>query len=72
MRRRSSVGRPKDGDWRAGYVVVDIGGENVGVEHARVDYDLETTTAAILASDLPDELAYYLSSGGRSLDPPAP
>ncbi len=65
-----SVGRPKDGDWRAGYVVVDIGGDNVGVELVRVEYDLEATTAAIIASDLPDEFAYYLNSGGRSLDPP--
>ncbi len=64
-----SVGRPKDGDWRAGYVVVDIGGESVGVEFVRVEYDLEATTAAILASDLPSEFAHYLSSGGKSLDP---
>ena len=66
-----SVGRPKDGDWRAGYVVVDIGGKDVGVELVRVEYDLEATTTAILTSDLPDELAHYLRSGGRSFDPPA-
>jgi len=65
-----SVGRPKDGDWRAGYVVVNIGGEDVGVELVRVEYDLEATTAAIFASDLPDEFAHYLRSGGDSLDPP--
>ncbi len=66
-----SVGRPKDGDWRAGYVVVDIGGDKVGVEHLRVEYDVEATTAAILTSDLPTEFAHYLRSGGSSLDPPA-
>ncbi|MDZ7779966.1 MAG: metallophosphoesterase family protein [Gemmatimonadota bacterium] len=59
-----SVGRPKDGDWRAGYVVVDMDGEQVRVEFERVDYDLERATEAIRGSDLPDDFAAYLETGG--------
>ncbi len=32
-----SVGRPKDGDWRAGYVLLDVGEGDVGVEFVRVE-----------------------------------
>jgi predicted phosphodiesterase len=59
-----SVGRPKDGDWRAGYVVLDLGGEAPGVEFVRVEYDLQRAMEAIRASDLPDDFAEYLATGG--------
>lgn len=59
-----SVGRPKDGDWRAGYVVLEMDGETVDVELVRVEYDLKRATAAIRASDLPDDFAEYLETGG--------
>jgi predicted phosphodiesterase len=59
-----SVGRPKDGDWRAGYAVVDVGGGDPAVEFVRVEYDLERSAAAIRASTLPDDFAEYLRSGG--------
>ena len=36
-----SVGRPKDGDWRAGYVLLEVGSGSVKVEFVRVEYDLE-------------------------------
>lgn len=62
-----SVGRPKDGDWRAGYVVLSIEGANVAVEFRRAEYDVERATNAILASTLPHEFAWFLRSGGRSL-----
>ena len=65
-----SVGRPKDGDWRAGYVNIEIDAEGVDVDFVRVEYDLEAAVAGILASELPDAFAYYLRSGGKSLDPP--
>jgi hypothetical protein len=42
-----SVGRPKDGDWRAGYVLVTMGDDSVHIEFVRVDYDLARATAAI-------------------------
>ena len=60
-----SVGRPKDGDWRAGYVVLDMNGEQPIVEFARVEYDLELVAGAIQRSDLPDEFVEYLRSGGE-------
>lgn len=59
-----SVGRPKDGDWRAGYVLVEIDGDQVQVEFVRVEYDLPRAVAGIRDSDLPDEFADYLESGG--------
>ena len=63
-----SVGRPKDGDWRAGYVVLELTGGAPGVEFVRVEYDLERTMEGIRASDLPDDFAEYLRTGGQ----PAP
>jgi predicted phosphodiesterase len=60
-----SVGRPKDGDWRAGYVVLDLAPGRVGVEFIRVEYDLERAVGGIHASTLPDDFAEYLRSGGK-------
>jgi diadenosine tetraphosphatase ApaH/serine/threonine PP2A family protein phosphatase len=60
-----SVGRPKDGDWRAGYVLVDMGATPVGVEFVRVEYDLDRAVRGILESDLPPDFAEYLRTGGR-------
>ena len=64
-----SVGRPKDGDWRAGYVLFDIDSNAASVEFRRVGYDVDRTADAIIASALPDEFAHYLRSGGKSLVP---
>jgi predicted phosphodiesterase len=61
-----SVGRPKDGDWRAGYVVLDVDEGGVRVEFVRVAYDLEAAMTAIRSSELPDEFADYLRTGGVS------
>jgi predicted phosphodiesterase len=61
-----SVGRPKDGDWRAGYVIIDMESDAVGVEFARVEYDLARAAAAVRASELPDDLAVYLETGGMA------
>jgi predicted phosphodiesterase len=59
-----SIGRPKDRDWRAGYVLLTVGAGEPLVEFVRVDYDIERAARAILESDLPDEFADYLRSGG--------
>lgn len=64
-----SVGRPKDGDPRAGFALVEMGGEGVDVEIVRVAYDVTRAAAAIRASALPDDLAVILERGG-SLPPP--
>jgi predicted phosphodiesterase len=60
-----SVGRPKDGDWRGGYVILDVGDGSVSVEFIRVEYDLNRTMHGIQQSDLPDDFAEYLRAGGR-------
>jgi predicted phosphodiesterase len=60
-----SVGRPKDGDWRAGYVILGVDKSNVSVEVVRVEYDLDAVVQAIRASDLPNEFADYLAAGGK-------
>lgn len=60
-----SVGRPKDGDPRAGYAVLDVSMERVTVEVVRVEYDVEATARGILESDLPDDFAEYLKTGGQ-------
>lgn len=61
-----SVGKPKDGDWRACYVLVEAGEEIEGVEFVRVEYDIERVVAGIAASDLPDEFAEMLRAGGSA------
>jgi predicted phosphodiesterase len=63
-----SVGRPKDGDPRAGYILLEVAeSERVGVEIVRVDYDVESAAKAIVASTLPDDFADYLRTGGKSM-----
>lgn len=61
-----SVGRPKDGDWRAGYVVLEMSEGQAAVEFLRVEYDVEESIRAIRESELPDDFAEYLRIGGRS------
>lgn len=61
-----SVGRPKDGDWRAGYVLLDVGGAASTVEFVRVEYDVERAMEAIRASTLPADFAEYLRTGGKA------
>jgi diadenosine tetraphosphatase ApaH/serine/threonine PP2A family protein phosphatase len=52
-----SVGKPKDGDWRVGYVLVEAEEEVRAVEFVRVEYDVERAAEGILQSTLPDEFA---------------
>ena len=62
-----SVGRPKDGDWRAGYVLLTVQAAAVSVEFARVEYDVEAAARAIRDSELPDDFADYLRTGGQPI-----
>ncbi|HSJ30641.1 MAG TPA: metallophosphoesterase family protein [Longimicrobiales bacterium] len=59
-----SVGRPKDSDSRACYAIVSMDGEYTGVEHVRVEYDVERAMEGIRASELPDDFAEILRTGG--------
>jgi predicted phosphodiesterase len=60
-----SVGRPKDGDPRAGYVVLDVSEASVNVEFVRIAYDVDEAARGILASTLPHDFAEYLRTGGK-------
>lgn len=62
-----SVGRPKDGDPRAGYVRLTVEAESVRTEIVRVAYDVERAARAILASSLPAEFAAFLLTGGATV-----
>ena len=64
-----SVGRPKDGDARAGYVIAEHRDGAWQLEFVRCAYDVEATAAAIIAAGLPPEFAEYVRSGGARLDP---
>ena len=66
-----SVGRPKDGDPRAGYVLLDVTASAIEVEFVRIEYDVEEAARAILASELPDEFADFLRTGGNAAVPTA-
>ena len=55
-----SVGKPKDLDWRACWVMLDAG---AGTFH-RVDYDVGAAAAAIRATELPHEFAADIETGG--------
>ena len=65
-----SVGKPKDGDPRAGYVLVHLNADpdattadGLRVEFVRVDYDVERAAAAVEASPLPNAFADMLRRG---------
>ena len=55
-----SVGKPKDGDPRAGYALVELADGAIQAEIRRVDYDAELAAEAILAGGLPSALATSL------------
>jgi diadenosine tetraphosphatase ApaH/serine/threonine PP2A family protein phosphatase len=56
-----SVGQPRDGDPRAAYGVLDTAEHTLTVH--RVDYDLKTAQAKIVAAGLPEILAQRLAIG---------
>jgi putative phosphoesterase len=59
-----SVGKPKDGDPRAGYVMLTLD-HGVKVDFRRVEYAVETAAEAIRSSALPPYFAELIVSGGR-------
>lgn len=54
-----SVGQPRDGDWRAAYMICDGG----NAEFCRADYDLAGAQGKILRAGLPPTLAERLAAG---------
>lgn len=68
-----SVGKPKDGDWRAAYALVDFGPEGTPVsEIVRVEYDIDRATDGIRENGLPEEFAILLRTGGHLDETPVP
>ena len=59
-----SVGRPKDGDPRAGYAVVSFDRDTVSVEQVRVEYDVEVAARRLVEAGLPAFFADYLRFAG--------
>ena len=64
-----SVGRPKDGDWRAGYVLLTADQGGIAVDFVRVEYNVEEARQAILKSELPNDFAEDLHTGCRPSSP---
>ena len=60
-----SVGKPKDGDWRACYAILEPGATDP-VTFVRVEYDVAAVAAAIRASELPDQFAVDIEFGGAA------
>lgn len=67
-----SVGKPKDGDPRACYVILEASeedgqgeeyGKHLSVEFIRVPYDIERAARAIEESEMPQEYAGMLRAG---------
>jgi len=56
-----SVGQPRDGDWRACYVIYDL--PTSTVTFRRVEYDIVTTQQKIRAAGLPEVLAERIAEG---------
>jgi putative phosphoesterase len=58
-----SVGKPKDKNPAACYVVLEANNNSLGVEFRRIAYDNERVASAIEASEMPDEFAQMLRTG---------
>jgi predicted phosphodiesterase len=62
-----SVGKPKDNNPDAGYIVLSAEGKDLSVEFIRVKYNVERTAQAIEATEMPDgmphEFAQMLRDG---------
>ncbi|MEO7716976.1 MAG: metallophosphoesterase family protein [Capsulimonas sp.] len=64
-----SVGRPKDGDPRAGYCVLTVDGDQVSVEQIRLKYNVELACSHLIAAGLPQYFADYLRAAGNVTPP---
>ena len=62
-----SVGRPKDGDPRACYVILDMSGAAPVLGFARVEYDVERAAEGIRENGLPIEFAAHLPMKGATM-----
>jgi predicted phosphodiesterase len=56
-----SVGQPRDGDWRAAWLLLDLSGRRASFR--RIEYDFERAQAEIRDAGLPETLAARLALG---------
>jgi predicted phosphodiesterase len=64
-----TAGRPKDGDPRVSYALLDVAADGeITTEFVRVEYDVERAARAIRGSALPDEFAEFLETGGATAE----
>jgi predicted phosphodiesterase len=56
-----SVGQPRDGDWRACYVIYDLAEKLLSFR--RIEYDIAEAQRKILAAGLPEMLAERIAEG---------
>ena len=56
-----SVGQPRDGDWRASFLIWDATAENI--EFYRAEYAVKVTQEKMLRAGLPEFLYYRLALG---------
>lgn len=64
-----SVGRPKDGDSRAGYCILTVDEDGVTSEQVRLEYDVEEACTQVVVAGLPTYFAEYLRTGGNVQGP---
>jgi putative phosphoesterase len=57
------VGQPRDGDPRASYAIIEIGGDRLSYAIKRVEYDIDSAASKILQNSLPSFLADRLYGG---------
>jgi putative phosphoesterase len=58
-----SIGRPDDGDPRAGYAVLELTPETIQVQHFRLEYDIHRAAAEARQRGLPEAFAQMVLQG---------
>jgi putative phosphoesterase len=58
-----SVGQPRDKNPKASYMILEIEGARINVEHHRVDYNIDIVMSKIIEDGLPISLAHRLKKG---------
>ncbi|MBN2253387.1 MAG: metallophosphoesterase family protein [Kosmotogaceae bacterium] len=58
-----SVGRPKDGNPEACYLIIDVVQQSISYEFRRIEYDVKSSIERMIEVGLPPELALVLALG---------
>ncbi len=58
-----SVGQPRDKNPQASYMILQIEGTKINLEHHRVDYNIDVVMSKIIEEELPISLAHRLKKG---------